>query len=220
MRAIVAFALSPALLVTLVACHKPPTQAHSTTPNPSATASPTTTVQADVEIDACSLLTREELAAVQGCAFTGAQGSASAQGEFRVAQCVYTAEEPNKSVSLVLMRNKSGGAKPRTIKQFWDETFDRFDDAEKDEDRKPAEKRSDASESRGKDEEDEEGKPPPLRIEGLGDSAFWINNHVGGTLYVLKGDALIRISVGGPAGARDVRMKNTQQLAEKVLTRL
>ena len=39
---------------------------------------------------------------------------------------------------------------------------------------------------------------PPKKIEDIGDDAYWTGNRFGGMLYVLKHDAFISISVGGP----------------------
>lgn len=186
-----------------------------------------TTTPTGVAIDARSLLTKEELADVQGGAFTGVQGGGDAAGEFRVSQCVFTAEEPNRSVSLVLMTTKPIVGKSRTIKQLWQETFKRYAAGEKDKDVRSVEKTDsaekryhDAKQSPDRDEDEEEKeKPAPTRIAGLGDGAFWTSTHVGGTLYVLKGETLIRLSVGGP-GTDSERMEKARRLAEKALARM
>ena len=69
-----------------------------------------------------------------------------------------------------------------------------------------------------KKEEGEEAKEP-LKVEGIGDEAFWTGNRVGGALFVLKGDAYIRISVGG-AGDQAAKIDKSKALAEKALRRL
>ena len=66
---------------------------------------------------------------------------------------------------------------------------------------------------------EEEKSIPPKKIDGVGDEAFWIGNRVGGALYVLKKDAFIRISIGGPDN-EESKIKKLKALAEKALPRL
>jgi len=65
----------------------------------------------------------------------------------------------------------------------------------------------------------EEELRKPRRIDGLGEEAYWVGNPVSGALYVLKGDAFLRISVGGEKD-ESVRIKKTRTLAQKALERL
>ena len=58
-----------------------------------------------------------------------------------------------------------------------------------------------------------------LVIDGLGEEAYWTGSPITGALYVLKGDAFLRISVGGEKD-ESVRIKKAKTLAEKVLKRL
>lgn len=214
------------LCLTLTACSKPASQTQPTSPNSSSAAA--SAAQAGPDVDARTLLTQEEVAAVQGCAFTGVQGGGDSQGEFRVSQCVYIAAEPNKSVSLVLMGSKPAEAagKGRTVKQFWRETFARFADGKKEKDGEPAAtaKTTKGEDNAGKssdkaDNDDDELKPPPVRIKELGDDAYWGGSHVGSTLYVLKGETLLRISVGGTDND-ETRLAKSKTLAAKALGRL
>ncbi len=65
--------------------------------------------------------------------------------------------------------------------------------------------------------EEDEKEPAPQRVSGVGDEAFWLASHVGGTLYVLKGSDYLRISLGG---AGKDKIAKSKALAQKVLTRL
>ena len=58
-----------------------------------------------------------------------------------------------------------------------------------------------------------------MKIDGLGDEAFWTGTRVGGALYVLKGNCYIRISVGG-AGSPEQKIEKSKTLAADVLKRL
>jgi hypothetical protein len=55
---------------------------------------------------------------------------------------------------------------------------------------------------------------PPKKIEGIGDEAFWASNRFGGVLYVLKGDAFISISLGGP-DSEQTKIDKSKALAKK-----
>lgn len=61
-------------------------------------------------------------------------------------------------------------------------------------------------------------KSIPARIGGLGDEAFWMGNRIAGALYVLKGDAYVRVSVGGPSDKAS--QTRARMLAKKAITRL
>ena len=67
--------------------------------------------------------------------------------------------------------------------------------------------------------EEEEESAPPQKVVGIGDEAYWIGNRVGGAFYVLKGNAYVRISVGGPADQAN-KIKKSKVLAQKALARL
>src|SRR4051794_17874354 len=87
-----------AVLFLLVGCNKeedtsPVVEARSSTPPMN---SPTTAKPQDV----CSLLTRDEIQAVQDSPIRDATASVRADGGLRVAQCFYTAQDYSKSVVL------------------------------------------------------------------------------------------------------------------------
>src|SRR5918996_245073 len=67
--------------------------------------------------------------------------------------------------------------------------------------------------------EEKEKGIPPKKISGLGDDAYWISNRFGGVLYVLKGDAFVSISLGGPDN-EEAKVNKSKALAEKALQRL
>jgi hypothetical protein len=158
--------------------------------------SPTPSVSvADAGPDACTLLTKEEIQAVQGEAFKETKPSQKTAAGLTVAQCYFELPTPVNSVVLTIMRKAEGGRNPA---ESWKEIFHR----EK------------ASQKKEEGEEKE-----PLKVEGIGDEAFWTGTRVGGALYVLKGNCYIRISVGG-AGDQAQKMEKSKTLAESVLKRL
>ena len=148
---------------------------------------------------ACTLLTSEEIAAVQGEAFKSARPSAGPGPGLSVSQCYFELPLPVNSVVLTVTR-KSDAAGARDPKEQWQEIFHTERRAEK-------------------EEKEREGDNKPQEIDGLGDEAFWTGTRIGGALYVLKGNAYFRISVGG-AGDQAEKIKRSKALAENVLKRL
>jgi len=194
------------LFALLVACSKKMPDAAAPTPQPSTstTVSPTAATPKPedpaVAAYACSLLTPEEIAAVQGEPFKATKASSSAQPGLTISQCYFELPTTVNSVVLTVTR-KGDGAGARDPKESWEEIFHR-------------------EHPREKEEKEREGESKePEKIEGLGDEAFWTGTRVGGALYVLKGNAYIRISVGG-AGDQAEKTKRSKALAESVLKRL
>lgn len=158
--------------------------------------SPTPSISvADAGADACTLLTKEEIQAVQGEAFKETKPNEKTAAGLTVAQCYFELPMPVNSVVLTIIRKAEGGRNPA---ESWKEIFHR----EK------------ASQKKEEGEEKE-----PLKVDGIGDEAFWTGTRVGGALYVLKGNCYIRISVGG-AGDQAQKMEKSKTLAESVLKRL
>ena len=71
--------------------------------------------------------------------------------------------------------------------------------------------------SEGGKEEGESEAPRP--VSGIGDAAVWSGNRLAGALYVLRGDTVLRVSVGG-AGTADEKIARSKKLAARALTRL
>lgn len=165
-------------------------------------------------IDACSLITKDEVKALQQAPVTDAKGSEQSDGKFRYGQCFYTTDPFNKSVSLAVTQADSASATLRDPKEFWEATFGKYEKEmgrrEGDEEKK--------SKSLGANEQEGRGVPPK-KVEGLGDSAFWSTGTVGGSLYVLKGHVFIRIGMGG-VDTDEERLEKTKKLAAKALSRL
>ena len=69
-----------------------------------------------------------------------------------------------------------------------------------------------------KKKEPKKESAPPVPVSGLGDEAFWVRRFVG-TLYVLKGDTILRISIGGKQDDA-TRQRKAQLLAKSALEKL
>lgn len=153
------------------------------------------------EIDPCTLFTAEEIQATQRAALQEAKASYRDMGGMRYSQCYITLPTLPDSIVLVVMQRGSGeGA--RDPRQVWQETFH-------------------GERQRETEREREEGEPErlPEKLDGLGDEAYWSWQGRGGTLHVLKGGSMVRISIGGPGDEADKRQK-LRALAEKILARL
>ena len=165
------------------------------------------------KIDACSLATREEVGAIQGARMLDPKSSEGPAVDFQLSQCYYGSAEPDRSVSVGLMQRNPKDSGTRTITQFWHETFDHFASAKNG---KKAER--ERPEDDGEDEKEPEGVRPQ-KIEGLGEASYWLGNPMGGILYVLKNDRMLRISFGGP-GSADDKLTKSKALAQKALGHL
>jgi hypothetical protein len=110
-------------------------------------------------------------------------------------QCYFELPTTVNSIVLTVTRKAEGGRDPS---ESWRESFHPEPSAKK-------------------KEEGEEKEP--VKVEGIGDEAFWIGTRVGGALYVLKANSFIRISVGG-TGDQTQKIENSKKLAESALKRL
>jgi hypothetical protein len=137
------------------------------------------------KLDACNVLTKADIAAVQGETFTAAKLS----NRPGATTCFYQLPSFTNSVSVDLMR--SGG------RAFWEQHFERENETEE-----PGEK-----------------TPPPKKISGVGSEAMWVGSRAAGSLYVRKGDKLLRVSVGGP-GDDAAKIAKSKKLAVRALKRL
>jgi hypothetical protein len=180
---------------------------------------PATAAETKPALDACALLTSKEIESVQGEATKETKLTGQSTGGFSISQCFFTLPTFTNSVSL-LVAQRGGGAGAHDPKEFWRDTFhedkgkEKEREKEKDRDR---DREGDRDKKRG-GEEEEEGAPPQ-KISGIGDDAYWTGSRVGGTLYVLKGNAYLRISIGGPAD-QATKIKKSKALAQKALARL
>jgi hypothetical protein len=200
-RHIVASLLFAAALA-LIACSKTKSPEVAATPPPATTppqAVASSSPSAAPDEFACGLLTKEETQAVQGEPFKNTKASQGPGPGLKVSQCYFELPTPVNSIVLTVTR-KADGAAARDPRESWRELFH---------EERPREK-----------EKEKEGEEKgPLKVDGIGDEAFWTGSRVGGALYVLKDNCYIRISVGG-AGDQSRKLEKCKTLAEAVLKRL
>jgi hypothetical protein len=169
------------------------------------------------KFDPCSLLTRAEIESVQGEEVRETKTSPGNSPRMAVSQCFYQTATPVKSVSLEVTQRLSGQPGALSPREFWEERFER-DEHDKERER-GREKKREADKSDARAVEEEEEGPPPRRVAGVGDEAFWVGSPIMGALYVLKGNSIIRISVGGVAN-QNTRLEKSKTLAQAALQRL
>jgi len=142
----------------------------------------------------------------------GSKPSVQPSGGFVMLQCFYRTTTSAKSVSLALGAPDPAKPSALTPREFWRKQFHPPEPVEEE---KPVAGK--APKKAEVDREEELRKPRP--IDGLGEEAYWVGNPISGALYVLKGNAFLRISVGGEKD-ESVRIKKTRTLAQKALKRL
>jgi hypothetical protein len=203
------------LILVLIAagCSRSTPEPVSVTASPTPAGSPTQVAPSEAatlkpKVDACALLTSKEIEAIQGEAPKETKLTGQSAGGFSMSQCFFTLPTFTNSISLSLTQ-QGEGAGAREPKDYWRDTFHNEKDKDKDKDKDRDKK---------KGEEEEEGAPPE-KIAGVGDEAYWVGSRVGGVLYVLKGNAYLRVSIGGAADQAN-KIKVSKLLAQKVLTRL
>jgi hypothetical protein len=153
--------------------------------------------------DPCSLISKEEVGSVQSSVVTDTKSSERLDDLFRFAECFYTTAESNKAVNLALVQQRADQQSKSSPRDFWKKKFDPYKDEE----------------PKTKNGGDKEQGSAPKKINHLGDDAYWASNRLGGTLYVLKGDAFISIGLSG-TDDEQTKLKKSKTLAQKALQRL
>jgi hypothetical protein len=168
-------------------------------------------------VDTCALLSSSEIKAVQGEEPKESKPSTRVDSTFAVSQCFYLLPTYNNSISLEVTRSSPGNP-GQTVPQFWNK---RFHDGVEEE--KEGEKEQEREKERGKDKKEErenEGENQKLlKINGVGDEAFWSGSPISGALYVLEGKSYLRLSIGG-GGDVSARINKLKTLAQYALKRL
>ena len=215
------------LLVLLVAgCKKQSSQTQTLPPAPAANSSspavtnmnaaPASNANASSSskstIDACKLLTGEEIKTIQRDTLKDVTLTAPSGGTFIVSQCFYATNNFVNSVSLTVTQQSSNtGAE--NIREFWKQRFRSAGSHDRERERE-RERGNKAKAS----EEEEEGAPPE-RVKGVGEEAYSVGNAKFGALYVLKRNKILRISVGG-SHSQPERVQKMKSLAQYAINRL
>lgn len=157
-------------------------------------------------LDACRLLDSADIRSVQREPVQRVDRSTGSVQELVATQCYFALTTPANSVSLAVIE-PGPAAQPKALATYWKETFGDGDrDRDHDHDRKPG-------------EETEEHVAPPVPVQGLGVPAFWSGSAVGGSLYALRKNRILRISVGGRGTSAEKRDR-CRRLARVALRRM
>src|SRR6266513_4164181 len=211
------FSLSLCCLFILAAgCKKSTTVQPAAGPQKQAT--PIAKESGAAKYDACVLLTNQEIEGIEGSPVTETKPSGRSDSGLSFSQCFFTTAEFNKSGSLSVTQSDPAAPAKRSVKQYWAEMFGSYEGEQKEkEHEQEADKEKRESLRDQKREKGEEGESvPPKKITGVGEEAFWIGSRVGGALYVLKRNAFIRVSVGGP-DPEPAKIEKCKALAQKAL---
>ena len=162
-------------------------------------------------VDACKLLTADEIQNIQRDTLKDIKPTARTGGTFIISQCFYATSQFVNSVSLTVTQQSSDTG-PESIRELWKKRFwttgshDRERERERD------------NKAKASEEEEEEGAPPE-RVKGVGEEAYSVGNAKFGALYVLKGNKILRISVGG-SRSQPERVQKMKTLAQYAISRL
>ena len=143
--------------------------------------------------DACALLTSAEVEAVLGESVKERKPGTRATGGLLTSQCFFGTSTA-RSVSLTVTRANAAGRSALTPREYWRRQFHRPEQ---------------------ENERDTRARP----IAGVGEEAYWTGNRFAGALYVLRGDAFLRISVGGIQD-EEARIAAAKALARAAVKRL
>jgi hypothetical protein len=144
--------------------------------------------------NACQVLTPRDIARVQGTKFVNTRLTETTDAGVSVSQCFYTLPHLTDSVSVDLIRGQA--------REFWQKHFAEVNEASVLSVREP----------------DDEGNKPRA-VTGVGERAVWSGNRIAGALYVLSGQTVVRVSVGG-GGTVEQKIERARRLAERVVRRL
>ena len=151
-------------------------------------------------IDACGLLTSDEIQSVLGEPVKETKRSGQPAGALAISQCYFALPTAVNSMVLTVFE-KGSGADARDPSASWKEIFEREGERDR------------------KGDEEGEKKAEPVKVDGVGDQAFWTGHAIGGALYVLKANTYIRISIGGRDDQAG-KIKKCTALAQMVLKHL
>jgi hypothetical protein len=145
--------------------------------------------------NACQVLTPRDVARVQGAKYKKTRLTESSDSGVTISQCFYALPHLSDSVTVDLIRGQA--------REFWQKHFADINEA------------SVLSVSR----EPEEDQNRPRVVTGIGEKAVWTGNRMAGALYVLSGQTVVRVSVGG-GGSEEQKIEHAKRLAERAVRRL
>lgn len=163
--------------------------------------------------DACALIADEEMISVQKDQIKKKTNSSKVSGALLVSQCFYEMNDYPKSISFQITQPSANAAVKADIREIWEKQYKR--EPEADNDREEEQERDKDKKDSGK----KETESSRLNVPNLGDEALHVGNRLSESLYVLKGNNILRIGIGGTDNEK-VRFEKLKKLAEYALKRL
>jgi Protein of unknown function (DUF3558) len=205
------------LLALLAGCNKSSSVGPPAAPQVQTKATPKES--GGTKFDACVLITNQEIEAIEGSPVKETKPSGRSDSGLGFTQCFYTTAEFNRSVSLSVTRTDPDAPAKRSVKEYWEQMFGKYKGEQKEPEQESDKEKKESLQGQKHERGEEAESVPPKKITGVGEEAFWIGSRVGGALYVLKNNAFIRISVGGP-DPEPGKIEKCKALALKALDRL
>jgi hypothetical protein len=154
------------------------------------------------------MISADMIAKAQGARFVSTKAMAHDDGHFRTATCYYRLLPEHDSVSLeIISRSQNGAVSPR---ELWKQKFQVDTDQQRSIVGGP---KSQKEEVDREDMNEAENLSPPERVFDVGDEAFWVDTGRDGALYVLGGERIIRVSLGGRALRSEKRVRAIQLIS-------
>ncbi len=167
------------------------------------------------KVDPCALMTAAEVGQIQRANIVGTQLNEVPTGQFVTSQCYYTSAEPDCSVTIAIIQRDPLRVSTDSIRKYWQEVYVASGE--------PAQAQGNGHEVRKETgaggEKEEEKRVRAVKIDGIGEGAYWSGNRFGGVLYVLEREKILRLSAGGPATTEE-KLEKSKALAQKSLSRL
>jgi hypothetical protein len=151
-------------------------------------------------LDPCSVVSPEEIASIFGRRISGEPKKLEAgEGGFRVAQCRVALQDDAGMLDIRIVQ-KGAGAEARDPRDAWKESFapEKLEQA-KGEAHRP--------------------KWIPEEVRGIGEGAFWRGDNKEGSLYALKGNAYVRITLSS-RDDKNEKLRKCSAVASAVLKHL
>jgi hypothetical protein len=139
---------------------------------------------------ACQVLTPRDIGRVQHAKLVNTKLTETSTSGIDVSQCFYQMPHFTDSITVDLIRGKA--------REFWEKHF---------------------GDVRTVSDEVEERESQSTSVSGVGEKAVWSGNRMAGALYILNGDTIVRISVGG-AGSTEQKIEKAKKLGAKVIRKL
>jgi hypothetical protein len=178
-----------------------PANASAATGPQAPTALPASSAKSGGLVDACTMIDKSEIAAVQGAPVQSVVPNTQLNGALTISQCYFTVNsaDGSQNLSVHLEVIQADSKSPNAVKEYWERSF--------------------GEKQKGADAEEEKEGNAPQAVSGLGDEAFWIGNAKVGALYAMKKSKMVRVSIGG-AGDSKTKIEKSKRLVADVLQRL